>query len=71
MVQQDYTATDSGQLTIRGYQHPEEGSFCGPEIAQNAAYTWKKAGDKLILRAVTDPCADRDSTLAGTWATRR
>lgn len=48
----------------------EEGSFCGPEIAQNATYTWKMAGDRLVLKATADPCADRDSTLAGTWATR-
>jgi hypothetical protein len=71
VVQQDYSATDAGQLTIRGYQHPEQGSFCGPEIAQNATYMWKKSGEKLILKATTDPCADRDSTLAGTWAPRR
>jgi hypothetical protein len=70
VVQQDYAATEAGQLTIRGYQHPEEGAFCGPEIAQNATYTWKKSGENLILKATTDPCADRDSTLAGTWTPR-
>jgi hypothetical protein len=68
LVQQDYSATDGGQLVIRGYQHPEVGAFCGPEIAQNATYTWKVSGDKLTLRAVKDPCADRDSTLTGVWS---
>jgi hypothetical protein len=67
VVQQDYSATSDGKLAIKGYQHPEAGSFCGPEIAQNATYTWKAAGNKLTLRATNDPCADRDSTLTGTW----
>jgi hypothetical protein len=67
VVQHDYSATEDGQIVIRGYQHPEAGSFCGPEIPQNATYTWKASADKLTLRAVKDPCADRDSTLTGTW----
>ena len=68
-VDQDYTAS-AGKLEIRGYQHPERGAFCGPEIAQNATYTWKVEGDELTLRATKDPCADRDSTLTGTWKKR-
>src|SRR3954470_13668368 len=67
VVQQDYSATDDGKLVIRGYQQPEAGAFCGPEVAQNAGYTWKASGDKLTLTAVKDPCADRDSTLTGVW----
>jgi hypothetical protein len=67
VVQQDYKATSDGKLVILGYQHPDVGSFCGPEIPQNATYTWKLAGAKLVVRAVSDPCADRDSTLTGTW----
>lgn len=67
VVQQDYSATNDGKLVIRGYQHPEVGAFCGPEVAQNATYTWKASGDKLTLAAVKDPCADRDSTLTGVW----
>jgi hypothetical protein len=67
VVQQDYSATPDGKLVIRGYQHPEVGAFCGPEIPQNATYTWKADGDRLVLRASSDPCADRDSTLTGTW----
>lgn len=66
VVQQDYSAS-AGKLTIRGYQHPEVGAFCGPEVPQNATYTWKSDGDKLTLRATSDPCADRDSTLTGGW----
>jgi hypothetical protein len=67
VVQQDYSASGDGQLVIRGYQHPEVGAFCGPEIPQNATYTWKASGDALTLRAVKDPCADRDSALTGVW----
>lgn len=67
VIQQDYKATPDGKLVILGYQHPDVGSFCGPEIPQNATYTWKLAGNKLTLRAVSDACADRDSTLTGTW----
>jgi hypothetical protein len=67
VVQQDYKAAPDGKLVILGYQHPEIGAFCGPEIPQNATYRWKLAGTKLILRATSDPCADRDSTLTGTW----
>jgi hypothetical protein len=66
VVQQDYAAS-AGKLTIKGYQHPEVGAFCGPEVPQNAMYTWMADGDKLTLRATADPCADRDSTLTGVW----
>jgi hypothetical protein len=67
VVQHDYRATPDGKLAILGYQHPDIGAFCGPEVPQNATYAWKLAGTKLIVRAVADPCADRDSTLAGSW----
>jgi hypothetical protein len=67
VVQLDYAATPAGGLVIRGYQHPDVGSFCGPEVPQNATYRWKVSGKKLTVRAVADPCADRDSTLTGTW----
>jgi hypothetical protein len=67
VVQQDYAASAGGELEIRGYQHPEAGAFCGPEIAQNADYSWKVSGDTLTLSAVKDPCADRDSVLTGKW----
>src|SRR3954468_4121041 len=70
VVQHDYKATPDGKLVILGYQHPEVGAFCGPEIPQNATYGWKLSGTKLILRAKSDPCADRDSTLTGTWTRR-
>ena len=71
VVQQDYTASSGGKLVIRGYQHPDVGASCGPEIPQNATYTWKVAAGKLTLRAVEDPCADRDSTMTGTWSRTR
>jgi hypothetical protein len=70
VVQHDYKASADGKLVILGYQHPETGSFCGPEVPQNASYSWKLNGDKLVLRAVSDQCADRDSTFSGSWTRR-
>ena len=66
-VRQDFSATSDGAFRIGAYQRPEQGSFCGPDIAQTAAYTWKLAGDVLTLKAKQDPCADRDSVLSGDW----
>jgi hypothetical protein len=66
-VDQDFKATNDGKLAILGYQHPERGAFCSPSIPQNADYTWKVSGGELVLDATADPCADRDSTLTGTW----
>ncbi len=63
-------SSSAGKLRVDGYLHPERGSFCGPEIPQNASYSWSTAGDVLTLKAVDDPCADRDSTLTGTWKRR-
>ena len=69
-VLQDFSATSDGAFRIGAYQRPEEGSFCGPDIAQTAAYTWKLAGDVLTLAAKQDRCADRDSVLSGEWKRR-
>ena len=54
-------------LRIGAYQAPEEGSFCGPDVPQTAAYTWRRSGGVLTLKAVRDECADRDSILSGRW----
>ena len=56
-----------GALEVQSYVRPEEGSFCGPEVPQNATYRWTVDGDALKLTAVHDTCADRDSSLSGTW----
>lgn len=69
-VLQDFSATSDGAFRIGAYQRPEEGSFCGPDIAQTAAYTWKLAGELLTLTAKQDRCADRDSVLSGEWKRR-
>jgi hypothetical protein len=67
-IAQDYKATPGGVLTIQGYQNPGKGSFCGPEVPQNASYSWKVNRDRaLVLRARDDRCADRDSTMTGLW----
>jgi hypothetical protein len=69
-IDQNVSATASGQLTIDGYTNPYVGSFCGPEIPQNASYTWAQHGSVLTLKALTDRCADRDSSLSGAWKRR-
>ena len=69
-VRQDFSATSDGELRIGAYQAPDQGSFCGPDVSQTAAYTWERAGDRLTLRAEQDECADRDSILSGDWKRR-
>jgi hypothetical protein len=66
-IQEDYSATADGRLVINGYTHPDVGSFCGPEIPQNASYTWSRSGDQIRIQSVSDRCADRDSSLTGMW----
>lgn len=65
-ISQTY-ATTAGRLTIKAYVNPAKGSFCGPEIPQNASYTWSIARRTLTLKAKEDRCADRDSLLTGRW----
>jgi hypothetical protein len=69
-IRQDFSATADGAFRIGAYQAPDEGSFCGPEVAQTASYAWKRAGDVLTLDADHDECADRDSILSGRWKRR-
>jgi hypothetical protein len=69
-IRQDFSATSDGAFRIGAYQAPEQGSFCGPDVPQTAAYTWKRSGDMLTLKAVQDKCADRDSSLSGRWHQR-
>ena len=69
-ILQDFSATSDGAFQIGAYQHPETGSFCGPDIPQTASYTWERSGEVLTLKADDDPCADRDSMLTGDWKAR-
>lgn len=58
-------------LHMTSYVDPGRGSFCGPEIPEQAAYSFDSAAGSLQLRpAKGDPCADRDTMLTGTWAKR-
>jgi hypothetical protein len=67
-IAMDVKAT-AGRLDFVSYVDPTKGSFCGPEIPAQAKYEFTKRNDgSLALQPVgTDPCADRDSTLTGTW----
>lgn len=69
-MRQDFSATSDGAFRIGAYQRPEEGSFCGPDISQTAAYTWRLTGDARTLKAEEDHCADRDSVLSAEWKQR-
>jgi hypothetical protein len=69
-IRQDFSATSDGAFRIGAYQAPDQGSFCGPDVPQTAAYTWKQSGDGLRLTADQDECADRDSSLSGEWRRR-
>ena len=69
-IRQDFSATSDGAFRIGAYQAPDQGSFCGPDVPQTAAYTWKQSGDALRLTADQDECADRDSSLTGEWERR-
>ena len=56
------------ELKLYSYVNPYQGSWCGPQIAESAAYAYEMQGDALVLKpAHPDACADRDSTLTGTW----
>lgn len=66
-ISQTYSATATGRLTIKAYVNPGKGSFCGPEVPQNASYTWTSNGRILSLKATDDRCADRNSLLSGRW----
>lgn len=67
LVIEQSISSSAEELSIEAYVRPEAGSFCGPEIPQNATYTWSREGAVLRLKAVGDPCADRDSELTGDW----
>jgi hypothetical protein len=72
-VNADFTvAMDAGvdgrELKLFSYVNPADDSFCGPQIADAASYSYEAHGDTLVLRpAHPDACADRDTTLTGTW----
>jgi hypothetical protein len=66
-IAQTYAATSAGHLSVILYVNPNQGAFCGPDIAENAAYKWSLSHTTLTLRAATDACADRDSILQGQW----
>jgi hypothetical protein len=68
-IEQSITAT-ADRLSLESYIRPDKGSFCGPEIPQNASYRRARNGAVLHLTALRDPCADRDSSLTGAWNSR-
>ena|SRR5690349_9635749 len=57
-----------GTLRLTSYVDPSRASFCGPEVPAPATYSFKAAASSLQLHPNSDPCADRDSMLTGTWS---
>jgi hypothetical protein len=57
-----------GSLKLTSYVDPTRASFCGPEIPAQTTYRFKAGTSSLQLSPQGDPCADRDSTLTGSWA---
>ena len=56
------------ELKLYTYVDPMQAAWCGPQIAESAAYAFEMQGDALVLKpAHPDGCADRDSALTGTW----
>jgi hypothetical protein len=68
-IDMDMTA-DPGSLRLTSYVDPSRASFCGPEVPAPAKYTFKASASSLQLQPNSDPCADRDSMLTGTWSKR-
>jgi CubicO group peptidase (beta-lactamase class C family) len=70
-VDEYYTATPAGGLTMGGYLPANHNSFCtaGPHLdPATATFHWDHQGNHLIIsRIAFDPCLDRGATLPGTW----
>jgi hypothetical protein len=63
-----YAHADGGKLVLEDYVDPSKGAFCGPEVAVPANYRFEVgAGTLTIATDAHDPCADRDTSLVGTW----
>jgi hypothetical protein len=58
-----------GSLRLTSYVDPSRAAFCGPEVPAPATYAFEATQSTLQLRPKpSDLCADRDSTLTGTWS---
>lgn len=62
-ISQQLTITD--QAWEIGPYTGGEGVFCAEDGP--ASYTWTLERDGFVLTVQNDPCADRESTLVGTW----
>jgi hypothetical protein len=67
-IGQTLRAGSDGAFDVLAYVAPDKGAFCTADEPQNASYTWKLDGGALVLTAVDDRCADRNSILQGRWA---
>jgi CubicO group peptidase (beta-lactamase class C family)/transcriptional regulator with XRE-family HTH domain len=70
-VDEYYTATADGGLSLLGYLPSNENSFCSddPHLDPPAgSYHWTHWGNTLIITRLTfDPCLDRGAIMPGRW----
>jgi hypothetical protein len=70
-VDEYYTATENGRLTLGRYTPANHNSFCSDNphsVPPTGTYSWARQGNALIITRTTfDPCLDRGATLPGTW----
>jgi CubicO group peptidase (beta-lactamase class C family) len=70
-VDESYTATPDGRLTLVGYAPANHNTFCTDNPHQDpppGVYRWARQGTVLrITRVSFDPCLDRGATLPGRW----
>ena len=65
-ISQELTLTED-EWRIGPYIGSGMDAFC-PEGDRPATYAWKLEGNELTLSPKDEGCADRDSTLTGTWS---
>jgi len=71
MVEEYFTATSAGRLTMTGYLPANQNSFCSDNPHQDpplGVYRWSRRKNLLIIsRTGFDPCLDRGALLPGQW----
>jgi hypothetical protein len=65
------TPAMDGHTTSRRYGHTDLGAFFCREDGPPATYAWTANGNRLTLRAISDPCGPRRAVYIGAWARAR
>ncbi len=71
IVQEYYTATPDGRLTLLGFPPGNQSNFCSvipSETPPTGYYRWARRGNSLIITRISfDTCLDRGALMAGRW----